>query len=594
MKDLIKIITFSKKLKWFYIGSAFFVILISLLAQAQPFLIKGITDILVSVQNGKGGSYNQIVLLVSGIFAVGALTTLFSNIGGYIGDQLAVKLNTLLSQSYYDHLLKLPLSYYDNELAGKITARLERSITTITSLVQALANNFIGMFLSAIITIGILAHYSWPIAILMALLFPLYMWVTSLSSKSWQQSQESINKDLDYANGRFIESIGSIRVVKSFVQELIESRIYAGKRASIESTTKRQSRRWHKYDVIRRLALDIVFTIVIAIIASGAYNGKFTIGEVILLLQLILAVRFPLFTASFIIEYLQRAQAGSKDFFEVLDTLPAIQDQPGAKKLKISKGVVRYNDITFGYDDKSPVLKNISFDIKPGQKVALVGESGQGKTTLANLLLRFYEPSQGIVTIDDQDITNVTQASLRSAIGVVFQEPALFSGTIADNITYGQGSYKESDMIKAAKDANAHTFITKLKDGYNTEIGERGVKLSGGQKQRIAIARAIMKNPPLLILDEATSALDSKAEREVQIALDRLMKGRTSIIIAHRLSTIQSVDTIIALEKGTIAEIGSPAELATKKGIYSELLALQSPSESNKAKLKKFEIASSS
>lgn len=591
MKDIIKIITFSKKLKWYYLGSAFFVILISILSQIQPFLIKGITDILVAAAAGKYASYSQMTMLIVGIFVVGALTTLFSNIGGYIGDMLAVKLNTLLSQSYYDHLLKLPLSYYDNELTGKITARLERSIATITNLVQALANTFIGMFLSAGITIAILAHYSWPIAILMALLFPLYMWVTSLSSATWQKSQEVINKDLDYANGRFIESISSIRVVKSFVQEVVESRIYAGKRTSIERTTNTQSRRWHKYDIARRLSLDIVFTIVIAIIAHNAYHGSFSIGEVVLLLQLIIAVRFPLFTASFIIEYLQRAQAGSKDFFEVLATEPAITDRPGAKKLKVNKGIVRYNQIHFGYDKDTAVLKDISFQIKPGQRVALVGESGQGKTTLANLLLRFYEPNEGIITIDDQDIASVTQASLRNAIGVVFQEPALFSGTIADNITYGQGSYKESDMIKAAKDANAHSFIMKLKDGYNTEIGERGVKLSGGQKQRIAIARAIMKNPPLLILDEATSALDSKAEREVQGALNRLMRGRTSIIIAHRLSTIQSVDTIIALQKGTIAEIGSPAELAAKDGIYAELLALQSPSASNKAKLKKFDIA---
>lgn len=594
MKDFTKIIRFSKKLKWYYLGSAFFVIVISLLGQIQPFLIKGITDILVAQSKGQNGSYTTIMLLVLAVALIGILTTVLSNISGYIGDMLSVKLNTLLSQSYYDHLLKLPLSYYDNELTGKITARLERSITTITNLVQALANNFIGMFLSAAITIGILAYYSWPIALLMGLLFPLYMWVTSKSSATWQKSQELINKDLDYANGRFIESIGSIRVVKSFVQEVVESRIYAGRRKSIEKTTRVQSKRWHKYDIIRRVSLDLVFGIVIGVIATGAYNGKFTIGEVVLLLQLILAVRFPLFTASFIIEYLQRAQSGSKDFFEVLDTEPSIKDAPAAKKLKVKDGIVDFSNVTFGYNSDQSVISDISFKVKAGQKIALVGESGQGKTTLANLLLRFYEPTSGQVSIDGQDISQVTQVSLRNSIGVVFQEPALFSGTIADNITYGQQTYTTSAMEAAAKAANAHGFITKLPDGYDTEIGERGVKLSGGQKQRIAIARAIMKNPPILILDEATSALDSKAEKEVQQALDRLMRGRTSIIIAHRLSTIQSVDVIIGLEKGKISEIGSPAELARGKGIYAQLLALQTPTESNKAKLKKFDIAATS
>jgi ATP-binding cassette subfamily B protein len=224
-------------------------------------------------------------------------------------------------------------------------------------------------------------------------------------------------------------------------------------------------------------------------------------------------------------------------------------------------------------------------------KVALVGESGEGKTTVANLLLRFYQPTSGQITVDGRDIAAVTQNSLRSYIGVVFQDPSLFSGTVAENITYGEGPANPAAMVKAAKAANAHGFIVKLPNGYDTEIGERGVKLSGGQKQRIAIARAVLKNPPILILDEATSSLDSKAEREVQEALERLMRNRTTIIIAHRLSTIQNVDLIVGFKNGQVAEIGSPEELAASEGIYAELLALQAPTRANKAKLKKYDIA---
>jgi ATP-binding cassette subfamily B protein len=223
--------------------------------------------------------------------------------------------------------------------------------------------------------------------------------------------------------------------------------------------------------------------------------------------------------------------------------------------------------------------------------VALVGESGEGKTTLANLVLRFYELTEGEICIDGRDVRTVTQSSLRRNIGVVFQEPALFSGTVRENITYGQSSFAPEEVVVAARAANAHDFIERLPEGYDTQIGERGVKLSGGQKQRIAIARALMKDAPILILDEATSSLDSKAEREVQDALERLMQGRTTLIIAHRLSTIQNVDMIVGIRHGGVAETGSPAQLADGDGIYAELLRLQAPTTANKAKLKEYDIA---
>jgi ATP-binding cassette subfamily B protein len=297
-------------------------------------------------------------------------------------------------------------------------------------------------------------------------------------------------------------------------------------------------------------------------------------------------IRIPIFTISFLVDSTQRAIADSKDYFEVMGIQSHIKDIVNAETLKVKAGEIEFSEISFSYDKNQPVLKNINLVIKPDTKVALVGESGEGKTTLANILMRLYEPEQGKIMIDGQDIALVTQASLRKNIGVVFQDPALFSGTIKENISYANPHASEKQVISAAKAANAHDFIKKFEKGYDTEIGERGLKLSGGQKQRIAIARALLKNAPILVLDEATSSLDSKSEGMVQEALEILMRGRTTLIIAHRLSTIQSVDTIVTLKNGTIDEVGSPAELAKTGGIYAQLLQLQTGKKTEKTKQK--------
>jgi len=593
MREILRIVRYSLKLWPYYLAITFFVVVLAVLNLATPFLTKGLIDGLTTKYSGGSVDFSYFLMLLGLMFLANVAITLLSNINGFIGDNMSVKLNSLLSSRYFEHLMSLPVGYYDNELTGKITARLERSISTISTLMQTLGNNFVQFFLTTIVTLVVISLYSWPVALMLVVIFPTYIWITHLSSKSWQKTQEGINADLDKANGRFIESIAQVRVVKSFVTELREVNFFKSKRTSIERQTKIQSNHWHKYDVIRRIILNVVFFGIYLIIIWQAYIGMYGLGTVVLLITLVLQAEFPLFGSSFIIDALQRASSGSKDYFDVMNKKADIVDSVDAKKLRVKDGKVEYQDVNFSYDKKgNRVLSDISFTIEPGKKLALVGESGEGKTTLANLLLRFYDLNSGQVLVDGQSIAGVTQNSLRESIGVVFQEPLLFSGTVRDNIAYSNSKLKDSEIIAGAKAANAYGFIKKLPDGLDTEIGERGVKLSGGQKQRIAIARAIVKNPKILILDEATSSLDSKAEHEVQLALEHLMKDRTTLIIAHRLSTISGVDTIVGLKNGQVVEVGSPDELAKTDGIYAELLKLQTlgQTEEGRAKLKKYDM----
>lgn len=590
MKDLIKIIRYTASLWRYYVAISILVVIIAGLNIVTPFLTKYVVDGIVASFTGKPIQTNLIAIFIGAMFVVAIVSTVLSNINGYWGDMLSAKMNSLLSERYYAHILKLPISYFDNEITGKVTARLERSINTISNLMQGLANNFVQMVLTVIFTLIAISIYSWPIAVLLAALFPIYIYLTRRSSIAWQKVQKGINSDVDDANGRFVESVGQIRVVKSFVTELTELNHFSGKRRSIENQTKGQSFTWHKYDSARRLALNLIFVAIYGIIFYQTLHHNMSIGTMTLLIQFTAMAQAPLFGMSFLIDNFQRAIADSRDYFLVMDTEPSISDMEGATDLKVDKGKIEYKDVSFEYSKGAPVLHGVSITVEPGQKLALVGESGEGKTTIANLLLRFYEPTHGQIMIDGQDIAHVAQASLREQVGVVFQDPALFSGTIEANITYGSDVKDKKTIVRAAKAANAHDFIEKLPKGYDAQIGERGVKLSGGQKQRIAIARAILKNPPILILDEATSSLDSKAEREVQDALEVLMSGRTTIIIAHRLSTIASVDIIAGISAGRVAEFGSPAKLAKRKGIYAELLRLQTGSQ-NRALLSKYDIA---
>ncbi len=588
MKHILRIIKFTRELKGYYYLISALSILVAAIGLVQPLLSGWAID---ELRRGTDSNINRLVMIVVGIFLSDLANNLISNVNGYFGDQMSARLYKVLGERYYRHLMTLPQSYFDQELTGKIISRLSRSVVQITNFMQMWSNNFLQFIFSTVLSLAIVAYYSVPVAILLFTLYPIFILMTIKASGTWQGYQAKINNNNDIASGRFAESIGQIKVVKSFIQEKREISFFQKHVDNVIKLTKPQSKFWHTKDVTRRLALNVIFFAVYLFIFIQAANGSLTPGQAVALILYAMQIRIPIFTISFLVENTQRAIADSKDYFDIIALKPDIEDTASAKRLVVSKGEIAFSKMSFAYGDKK-VLKNIDVTIKPDSKVALVGESGEGKTTLTNLLLRLYEAQSGNITIDGQDITEVTQQSLRENIGVVFQDPALFSGTIRENISYGNMSASIEKITQAAKSANAHEFIEKLEKGYDTEIGERGLKLSGGQKQRIAIARALLKDAPILILDEATSSLDSKSEAMVQEALERLMKGRTTLIIAHRLSTIQDVDEIITLSKGTISEIGSPEKLAKTDGIYAQLLRLQQgKSESNKKKLQEFEMS---
>lgn len=589
MKHVFKILREGNELWRQYVLIGFLNVSLSLMSVAMPILSGWAVD---EMRKGSQADIRYMLILAFGIFLLDLFPTFISNINGYIGDQVSARLNKILSEKYYAKLLSLPQSYFDSELTGKIINRLSRSIVQITNFIQMMSNNFLQFIFSTAIGLLVIAHYSLEIAILLFALYPIFVLMTVKSSGKWQAYQKKKNEHNDIALGRFNEAVGQIKVVKSYVQENHEKSFFAQHFTEILNINKPQSKHWHVQDIRRRLILNVIFFGVFAFIFYKGAKGYITPGAAVTLILQAMNIRIPIFTISWLVENTQRAVADSKDYFDVMSIKPSIKDEPKAMNLKVNNGMVEFHQVEFSYDGVNKVLKGISLDIKPNTKVALVGESGEGKTTITNLLLRLYDVSGGSISIDGQDISKVTQSSLRENIGVVFQDPSLFSGTIRENIAYANPKATDSEIKKAAKAANAHEFIEKFNEGYDTEIGERGLKLSGGQKQRIAIARALLKDAPILILDEATSSLDSKSERLVHEALERLMANRTTIIIAHRLSTIQKVNTIVTIKNGQIDEIGSPKELSRSGGIYAQLLSLQSKSESDLKQLKKFDLES--
>jgi ATP-binding cassette subfamily B protein len=558
---------------------------VAMLGQVMPLITRELID-----GYGSGDlARNSAMLLILAMFIASVLETLINNLNGFYGDVLSKKVSNFLSDKFYQKMLKLPQEYFDKELTGTITAKLNRSTVGLSAFMQAFSNNFLGFIATTFFSLFFIFSISWVVGLVLLSFYPIYILMTVRSSGTWQGYENEINSIKDTAAGRFQESISNIKTIKSFTSEQNELSYFNSTLAKIIPLNSKQSIYWNRKDAERKILVNIVFGLVFVAIVQQLYSGAITIGDTAALIQFSLLVRIPIFMISYLVSQFQSAIASSKDYFITLDQIE--EDRSATKKIEKVEGSIKFSNVNFAYKSGETVFSDINFEIKPGQKVALVGESGQGKSTLAHLLLKLYTPTSGEILIDGLNLSELETISLRKQIGLVLQEPALFSGTIAENISYANPKASKKEIEAAAKAANAHDFISKFKDGYNSFIGERGVKLSGGQKQRVAIARTILKDAPILILDEATSSLDSKAEREVQVALDNLMKGKTTLIIAHRLSTISGADMIVTLKEGKVDEVGSPQQLARTNGVYAELLKLQNAgTKQAKKKLEKFDI----
>jgi subfamily B ATP-binding cassette protein MsbA len=480
-----------------------------------------------------------------------------------------------IRRDLYQHLQKLSMLFFEKRPIGTIMSYITNDVAALQT---ALVNNVIDFVNHSVTLVGsiiLLLYIDWKLSLLMFISFPLILYTVNVSGHKMRIKSRTLQERAADITAFLQETILAVRVIKSFSRESYEL-----ERFDYENKRNFQA----QMKIVQVMAIitpiiNILSTIgITAIIWFGGHeviNGNLTSGALISFLVYVINLPTPVKRLSNVYADIQRALAAAQRIFEVLDIEPEVKDLRGAKELPPVDGYVTFNNVSFEYKPGKPVLTNISFETRPGELIAIVGPSGAGKTTVVNLIPRFYDLVDGSISIDNIDINTVTLQSLREQIGIVPQETILFRGTIYQNILYGNLEASKAEIIAAAKVANAHNFIMEMPDGYETSIGERGTQLSGGQRQRIAIARAVLKNPRILILDEATSALDTESELVVQQALDRLMIGRTSFVIAHRLSTVQRANLIIVMEKGKIVERGDHETLVKAGGLYSKLYRIQ-------------------
>ena len=507
-----------------------------------------------------------VVMFTRGVFYYGQ-----SYLVSYVGQRVIIDVRSVLFRKFQ----RMPLSYYDKQQTGTVMSYITNDVAVMQS---AIVDNLIELVTEGSILIGSLAmmiYLDWKLSLLTLMTIPLVGFAMKVFGRKLKRSSTVIQERVAEITSLLQESISAIRVVKSFVRESYETKRF-------------EEQNWRNFQAaMKNVKLSSLLTPTVEFLAAiavtfivwfGGYevvNEVITAGELVAFLTYAVNLANPVKRLSKVYAAIQKAMAAADRVFAVMDLDEKITDVPGAQPLPPIKGKVEFKDVTFSYKDGQPALEHISLKAEPGQMIALVGPSGSGKSTIANLIPRFYDVDSGVITIDDHDIRQVTADSLREQIGLVPQETMLFSTSVMENIRYGRLEATDEEVIEAAKAANAEEFIKELPEGYDTKLGERGLNLSGGQRQRLAIARAILKNPRVLILDEATSALDTESEKIVQDALDNLMVGRTSFVIAHRLSTIFNADQIFVVENGHLREHGTHEELLAAGGLYSNLYNIQ-------------------
>ncbi|OGE09900.1 hypothetical protein A3A60_04915 [Candidatus Curtissbacteria bacterium RIFCSPLOWO2_01_FULL_42_26] len=588
MKNILKIIKISKTLHGIAATIVILIVASSVIELIPPILSKFIVDeILVQIKN-QTGNFQKLIFLILLSFLLSLISQIITTASERLGDHFAGRLRKFLTEKFYEKVLTLPQTYFDGEISGKIVNQLNRAIFTIQTFINGSTNFILPMFLQSVLTIAVLAYYNIPIAIFVFILFPIYMTLSYYSTKKWGKYEVEKNKIEDITRGRIFEVIGNIKLVKSALAEKNEFNFAANNLTKINKIFAHQSWTFHKFDFLRNFSLILIILGIDIIAFKNTFQGNITLGTLVLIIQMVNQARRPLFAMSFILTNIQQAESGSREYFEILNLKSKEDFQKATPAKKLKNPTLEFKKVSFKYQKGQKVLQNISFKCAHGEKVALVGHSGTGKTTIVNLILKLYEPDSGTILLDSLNYQKLSTQFVRSNIALVFQDAELFSSTVLHNVAYTKPNAAKDQIIDALKLANAYDFVQKLPKGINSEIGERGVKLSGGQKQRIQIARAILKDSPILILDEATSSLDAKSEREVQIGLENLVRAKLVIIIAHRFSTIQNVNKVIVVDEGKITDIGTPQNLAKKPGVYSDLLRYQI--EGNQKLLEKFEI----
>lgn len=535
-----------------------------------PWVIKDMVDQVLRDKNTE--MLNYIAMSIVVIFVIRGIAFYGqSYLMSYVGQRVIIDIR----RAVFTKLQRLSMSFYDKNKTGTIMSYVTNDVSALQG---ALVDNVVEMITESVILIAsivMMIYLDWKLFLVTFCTFPFVLGFIDLFGKRIRKSGSRIQEAAADITSVLQETVSSARVIKSFVREGYEVARFDKENMNNFRANMKNAQLMATLTPTIEFVAAIGVTIILWYGGNSVINGEITAGSLVAFLTYAVNISNPIKRLSRVIGNIQKALAAAQRVFDVLDLPETIKDSDNAKKLPPAKGKVCFNDVSFSYNPGEQVISNISFDVKPGEMIAFVGPSGAGKSTVASLLPRFYDVDSGSITIDGQDLRGVTLDSLREQVGIVPQETILFNGTVYDNILYGRLDATKEEVEAAAKAANAHNFIMELPDGYNTKLGDRGMNISGGQRQRISIARAILKNPQILILDEATSALDTESERVVQEALDRLMVGRTSFVIAHRLSTIKNADKIMVLEKGQLVEQGSHDELMAMNGLYAHLYQIQ-------------------